>query len=321
MSSISSAANLAAPRVYRDTIQASIASHQGRAALRWENLEMTRNWILTLAMLCPALALPAQRFEAHWYQPHLLSDAAAASDRIQTLSAHFLPVSVEGANFYLEEGYSLVRAEANPSGLQLAFRKGSAARGAGAPWSPEAATPPGNLGKSPLFTTIVYHEISYLEIWRIHTHHGEPDWCVAPVENLTARNDVLCLASREDAQSLADALATLAKASGATLVPPLGLWAEQGIAEDRRLKIQQTGWLITRVDPDGPPARAGLLPGDLIYKVNNIPCPGSGSFFSAFRTAAWPAASSSDDVRVEFFRGSEHLSVIAHYSAATEGPQ
>ena len=279
---------------------------------------MMRSWILSLTVLGSALALPAQRFEAHWYQPRLLPNAAAATDRIQGLSPHFIPVSMVGVTFYLQEGYTLVRAEADAAGLQLAFRKGRAARGAQAPWSAEAQTAPSDsLGKDPLFTTVVYREISYLELWKVPAHHGHRAWCVAPVENLAARNAVLCLASHEEAQSLADALATLAQASGSTLAPPLGMWAEPGLADDRRRHVQQSGWLVSRVDPDGPPATAGLQPGDLIYKVNNSPFPGSGAFFSAFRTAAW-FNSSSGDVRVVFLRGARNLSVVLHYPAAAQ---
>lgn len=278
----------------------------------------TRSLILTLTVLGSALALPAQRFEEHWYQPHLLSSAAAATDRIQGLSSHFVPVSMEGVTFYLEEGYTLVRAEASASGLQLGFRKGRATHVAQTPWSAEAqATPSDSLGKDPLFTTVVYREINYLELWKVPAHHGHRAWCVAPVENLAGRNAVLCLSSVEEAQSLANALATLAQASGSTLASPLGMWAEPGITDDRRHRVKQSGWRVSRVDPEGPPATAGLQPGDLIYEVNHLPFPGSGSFFSAFRAAAWPGASSGD-VRVVFFRGASTLSVVLHYPAAAQ---
>jgi S1-C subfamily serine protease len=156
-------------------------------------------------------------------------------------------------------------------------------------------------------------------LWKVRAHPGHPDWCVDPVENLDARNEVLCFSSREDAQSLIDALATLAQAAGTKLTPPLGMWAEPEVVNDPLRHLQQSGWMVSRIVPDGPPAQAGLRRGDLIYEVNGRPCPGSGSFFSAFRQAAWPASGDSgDDVRVVFMRKGEHLSVILHYLPAAE---
>jgi hypothetical protein len=226
---------------------------------------------------------------------------------------------MQGYSFHIEEGYSLIRATASPAGLQFVFREGRALRGAPNPWAPESDEAASRFkpGKDAIFTTIVYHDIGYLGLWRVSAHPGHPDWCVDPVENLEARNEVLCFASREDAQSLADALATLAQASGSKLTPPLGMWAEPAVVNDSLRHLQQSGWMVSRIDPDGPPAHAGLRSGDLIYKVNDQPCPGSGSFFTAFRQAAWPA-SEGGDVRVEFMRKGEHLSVILHYPAATE---
>jgi hypothetical protein len=281
-----------------------------------------RKWMVALAVLGmvfgSSLARAGQRFEAHWYQPRLLPDAAAALDRVQALSPRFVPAGVVERDFYVLKNYTLFQAEGTSTGLQLAFRKGRTGRQALSPWSAEAeAYTSARLGKDAFFSTIVYHEISYLELWRVSMRHGHYAWCVSPVENLTARNSVLCLASQEEAQSLADALATLATAAKSVLAPPLGMWAEPGEIRDRRSKILQTGWEISRVDPEGPPTAAGLQPGDLIYKVNGLPFPGSGAFFSAFRSVAWPDASSGD-VRVDFLRGAVNLSVVVHYPVAAE---
>lgn len=280
---------------------------------------MMRNWIVSVVVLGSTLAMPGQRRGAYWYVPRLLSDAGSATDRIRDLSPRFIPVRMRGYGFHIEEGYSLVHAEATQEGLQFVFREGRAPRNAEDSWAPETeeAALQLKLGKDSIFTTINYRDIGFLGLWAVRAQPGHSDWCVDPVENLEARNEVLCFASREDAQSLADALATLAQASGSKLTPPLGMWAVPAVVNDSLRHLQQSGWMVSRIDPDGPPAHAGLRSGDLIYKVNDQPCPGSNSFFTAFRQAAWPA-SEGGDVRVEFMRKGEHLSVILHYPAATE---
>jgi len=280
---------------------------------------MMRKWILSAVVLGISLSLPAQKLGAYWYVPRLLSDAGAASDRVHDLSPRFIPVRMQGYGFHIESDYALVHAEATPEGLQFVFRKGRAPRNAEDSWAPETeeAALQLKLGKDAIFTTINYSDIGFLGLWAVRAHPGHADWCVNPVENLDARNEVLCFASREDAQSFIDALATMAQASGTKLTPPLGMWAVSGVLNDSLRHVKQSGWVVSRIDPDGPPVLAGLRRGDLIYKVNDRPCSGSGSFFSAFRQAAWPA-SDGGDVRIVFLREGEHLSVILHYPSATE---
>jgi len=274
--------------------------------------------LLPQAVLSIALAFPAlltAQFESHWYQPHNLPGVEDASDRLQLLSSHFAPVKIEGGKFYLASGYSLQRADVNKFGILLGFRKSGAVLGGRYHWSwgsgynPSIYTPQ----KDDLVTSIVFRDISYFQIWKVPTGRGHADWCVEPMDGHVGRNDVLCVGTKEDAQALIDALATLVEASGGSLSSPFGMWAKPRMSKDGGERRGKTGWQISQVDVDGPPAQAGVRIGDLLYSVNGTPCTGEGDFLNAFRDAA-SGGIEDGDLPVELLRKGKQVILDLHYA-------
>ena len=280
---------------------------------------MFRYLLLPRAALCLALAYPAllaAQIESHWYQPHDLSGVEDASDRLQLLSSHLAPVTIKGERFFPERGYSLQRADVNKFGILLGFRKSGAVLGGRYHWSwgggynPSIYTPQ----KDDLVTSIVYRDISYFQIWKVPMGRGQAGWCVVPMDGHIGRNNVLCGGSEEDAQALVDALVTLVQASGGSLSSPFGMWAKPRMNKDGGVRRGKTGWQITQVDVDGPPAQAGVRIGDLLYSVNGFPCTGEGDFLNAFRDAA-SGGVDGGDLPVELLRKGKQVILDLHYSS------
>jgi hypothetical protein len=285
---------------------------------------MFRYLLLPRAALCLALAYPAllaAQIESHWYQPHDLSGVEDASDRLQLLSSHLAPVTIKGERFFPERGYSLQRADVNKFGILLGFRKSGAVLGGRYHWSwgsgynPSIYTPQ----KDDLVTSIVFRDISYFQIWKVPMGRGQAGWCVVPMDGHIGRNNVLCVGTKEDAQALVDALATLVEASGGSLSSPFGMWAKPRMNKDGGVRRGKTGWQITQVDVDGPPAQAGIRIGDLLYSVNGFPCTGEGDFLNAFRDAA-SGGTDGGDLPVELLRKGKQVILDLHY-ASGEGAE
>ena len=279
---------------------------------------MTRNFIFSTAVSCLAIALPlslpAQRFESHWYQPQYLPNVQDASNRIEQLSPHFAPVTIEKNNFYLESGFSFVSAEGGKSGIQLVFRKGrGASRSQGSwTWDSENSQSTEILGKDEIVTSIVFAEIGYFQIWKVPAERGPAKWCVVSIDRQTRPNDILCVGNVEDAQALVDSLATLVRANGGSLTPPFGMWAKSGMAVDTHRHLEQSGWTVSGVDVEGPVARSGIRVGDIVYQVNGKPCPGSGTFFDAYNDAAREGLDGGD-VQVDLLRKGQSMLLVLHY--------
>ena len=279
---------------------------------------MFREFVFSTAISCLGLGFPsylaAQHFESHWYQPRNLPGVEDAANRLQQLSSQLAPVTIDKDNFYLESGYSFESGDASKFGIRLVFRKGHAAKEGQGRWSwdskydSSAYTP----GKDDIVSSLVYAEIGYFQIWKVPAGNGAAKWCVVPIDRLTRNNDVLCAGSEEDAQKLVDALATLVRANGGSLVPPFGMWARPGADKDTHRHVEQSGWAISDVDMEGPVAKSGLQVGDIVYRVNGKPCPGSGTFFRAFSEAAREGLEGGD-VRLEVLRKNESMFLVLHY--------
>ncbi len=280
---------------------------------------MLREGVFFRAILCLALTLPtplvAEQFTSYWYPPHLLPGVQDASDRFRLLAPHLSPVTVHGRKFYLQSGYALARADVSQFGIVLVFRKGSSAGAGQFEWNWGGANGTASSytpGKSDIVASIVYGEAGYFQIWDLPARGGVESWCVVPMHSHSDRNDVLCVGTVHDAHLLVDVLATMVQASGVKLSPPVGMWADpsQELGWGRHNK--QTAFQVSQVDWNGPPAKAGIRVGDIIYSVNGAPCVGKGDFLISFRQAAG-AALEGGEVHVDLLRKGKPLSLALNY--------
>ena len=287
---------------------------------------MIRRFVLCTAIFCLALAIPsllaAEHLESHWYQPNYLPSTQDAASRLERLSRQFSPVTIQGEKFFLESGYSFQNGDADKLGIHMVFKKGHAAKGFQGKWSWAGGSNASGFtpGKDDIVSTLVYAEIGYFQIWKVPDGYSTPKWCVVPIDRQARHNDILCVTHEEDADMLVDALATLVRADGRGLTPPFGMWAKPGSQTDYHRKLEQSGWSISAVDVEGPVADSGLRIGDIVYKVNGKPCPGSGTFFGAFSEAAQKALDGGN-VRLDVLRNGVAMFVVLHYPPSDSNPE
>lgn len=282
---------------------------------------MFRLRILPRAMLCLALGCAAhsaaQQYESVWYSPHVLPAVQDASDRLQFLVPHLAPVTIEDGKFYLQSGYTLARADVNKFGIQLVFRRTSDVPAGqyhwnwGSGYTTSTYTPE----RDDLVTRIVFGDIGYFQIWDMSSDKGGTPWCVVPIHRQANHNEVLCVRSIHDAHVLVDSLATLVQAGGGRMIPPFGLWATSSQDEGEKRRRGVAGCRISEVDWNGPPAKAGVRIGDILYTINGTPCTERERFLDVYRQAAGSALDGGS-VQVELFRKGKRVALELHYPNA-----
>ena len=283
---------------------------------------MLRKFVFLVFLSCLAIAFPrqltAEDFAAHWYQPRLLPHTEDAVKSLQRLSPTLSPVTIEGNKFFLEKDHSFVSADANKSRIHLVFRSTRAGKPGAGGWTWDRLYDAASYsldykpGPNAIVTSLVFAEIGYFQIWEVPERRDPIRWCVVPIDRGVRHNDVLCAESQEDAQTLVDSLATLVRASGGSLTAPFGMWAKPGKAREIGKQIEQSGWLVSSIETEGPVAQSGIKPGDFVYRVNGKPCPGSGTFFQAYSEAAGKDLDGGE-VGLEVLRAGAAMHFVLHY--------
>ena len=190
---------------------------------------MSRLSLYFSALVCSVLVLPtpllAKGTTGQPYQPHYLTSVEEASNRVQFLSPHFIPMSVGHKVVDLALGYSLGSLNENRLGLNLSFTKSGVEQKTQYFWAWNGGydAPVSTAYKSDMVVSIVYSKIGSFEIWNYPRRKAYPEaWCVTPVASGGSNGGRLlessiCLTSEADARGFADALATLTVAYGNTL--------------------------------------------------------------------------------------------------------
>jgi membrane-associated protease RseP (regulator of RpoE activity) len=270
------------------------------------------------AVFCAALALPAPlaaELETHWYQPRYLPSVEDASDQLKLASPNFSPMSVEVYNngsrraYGLTSGYSLERVDVNRLGINLSFTKSGVVQNSQYFWSwwGGYVAPVTMPYKDDIVTSIVYKEIEYFEIWNFPHEKNQATWCVAPTTAGLVRNSFLCVATEQDARAVADAIATLVVASGASLDSSPGIW----VAVKELEKHPEEACRISEVDRDGPPVQAGIKAGDIVRSIDGRPC--TGKTFYHDINQAMLEKKGSGDVHIEILRKGNALAFDLEY--------
>jgi len=254
------------------------------------------------------------RATMHWYQPHYLPSVDDASNRLQFLSPHFAPVTAD-AYENLTTGYSLQRVDVNKLGINLSFTKSGVNQSSQYYWSwwGGYVAPVTTPFKDDIVTTIVYSDVSYFEIYNNERAGDFPaTWCVDYIHRSAGGDSTICVPTEADSHSLIDALATLVVASGQNIELSFGATLQSASEKEVRKHPERAGLFITRMDSDGPPARAGLREGDILRSINGTPCTEKRTFWSVFIQAVRQKPEGSD-VHVELLRKGQPLVFDLHY--------
>jgi S1-C subfamily serine protease len=101
---------------------------------------------------------------------------------------------------------------------------------------------------------------------------------------------------------VADAIATLVVASGASLDSSPGIW----VAVKELEKHPEEACRISEVDRDGPPVQAGIKAGDIVRSIDGRPC--TGKTFYHDINQAMLEKKGSGDVHIEILRKNNPMS-------------
>lgn len=233
-------------------------------------LNMSRNGAFLAIAFCLALLLPASsqaKVVTYWYQPHYMAKVEYASNRLQFLSAHFAPGNSWGYVTPSSTSFTLDKASENPLGLNLYFTESGETEKCTGLLSPPVKVP----YKKQDVVSIVYSDILFFELRNITNETGPAPWCVIPFAPSASEN-ILCVPTRENAEQVIDALATLMAANGNTMKVPFGMALKQRSEKELRKHPEETGCEVLQVDEDGPPSQAGVLEGDTLHMVNGAVC-------------------------------------------------
>jgi hypothetical protein len=261
--------------------------------------------VIRLALVA-LLAVPAPLFaksnvHTYWYQPHYMASVEDASNRLQFLAPHFAPVGSRPAT----TDYTLTNLSLNKLGINLSYNESGVNQ-----------VPQGLLGltsisvpytKESVFS-IVYAGIEFIEI-RNFTAGSVAPWCAIPMGK-DSGNGIICVSNREDAERVADALATLAVAYGKNLNTSFSMAIGVMTDKEQRKHPGQTGCMVREVDENGPAAQAGIQEDDIVHAINGLPC--SLQTFSAALTEAI-AKPQGGVVHAEILRKSGPLTVDLHF--------
>jgi len=190
-----------------------------------------------------------------------------ASNRLQFLSAHFAPGNSWGYVTPSSTSFTLDKASENPLGLNLYFTESGVEEKSSGLLSPTVQVP----YKKQDVVSIVYSDTWFFGLRNIPNETGPAPWCVIPV-GPPATDNILCVPTRENAEQVIDALATLAVANGNTLKVPFGMALKLRSEKELRKHPEETGCEVVEVDADGPAAQAGVLEGDILHAVNGAAC-------------------------------------------------
>jgi len=196
-----------------------------------------------------------------------MANVEDASNRLQFLSAHFAPGNSWGYVTPSSTSFTLDKASENPLGLNLYFTESGVEDRSSGLFSPTVKVP----YKKQDVVSIVYSDILFFGLRNITNETGPAPWCVIPV-GASASENILCVPTRENAEQVIDALATLAVANGNTLKVPFGMALKLRTEKELRKHPEETGCEVLRVDEDGPASQAGILEGDVLHAVNGAAC-------------------------------------------------
>lgn len=288
---------------------------------------MLRRALIVWAAFAAFFAMPSilvAEAEVHWYWPHYLSSVEEASNRMNFLAPHFAPMEWDSTGFSLTWGYRLERVDVSKLGINLIFSKSGTAVTSQYFWGGLGGyeAPVATQYRDDIVTSIVYAETSHFDIWAFPKAKNYPaTWCVAAVLKRNPRNSVICVPNEEDAHHLADALATLALASGT--VPgesfdlPFGMSVTVSPAKEAKKHPEQRGCLVANLLLEGPPMMAGLKNGDILHAIDDKPCVGPESLRAAI--AADVSGKPEGKVHLEIYRKGRLVSLDLDYPNANLG--
>ena len=268
------------------------------------------------ALALPAL-LPAQVTVT--YQPHYLSSLQEAANQLQTLTPHFAPMEYQGGSSWgFTNSYALARVDVSKQGIKLYFSKSPAQQIQFLwIWNGASAAPPYAPYTGDIITSMVFANTSQFQMYHFSqmANTFPATWCVNPDNQPPGNNSMLCIDTRENAQVLLDALATLIVASGGDLAPNDGFGDVNEIAAKQLKKYPgETGGVVSAVAPDGAPAKAGIQANDILHAVNGKPYViNQGMVGSAVREATWHKPGGGV-VHVDIFRNHAPMSFDIHYT-------
>jgi len=254
---------------------------------------------------------------SHWYEPHYLSSIDEASYQLQRLAPEFAPIRRVRNRWGLTSGYSLRQVSVNQTGINLHFSRNAGAHKTRHSWSliGEYQAPMSVEDTDDIETSIVYADIVSFSIWKYpNSERTATPWCAVPFTPITPdtdRNDVLCVGAEEDAQSLIDAEATLAVATGSSPAKPFGMFLDEVPERLKEGNPKLAGVRILYLVPDGPEATQGIRGEDIVQSVNGKPCADGGPFRDAVAQAA--AKPQGGAVQVQILRGHKKMEFDLRY--------
>lgn len=274
----------------------------GTGSARKGEVNMIRFKAIYAAAFCLALLSPAPLLaqSVHWYQPHYMAKVEDAFNRLQFLAPHFTPAGGYNSSTH----YTLTNITQGQLGINLFFTETGVKQ-----------VPQGLLGLTSIATpyrddivdSIPYANIEYFEIWSFGS--SPTPWCVYPMGK-DAGNGIICVASEETADQVADALATLSVAYGGHPSISFSLTLVTMTEKEQRKHPEQSGCMVREVDADGPAAKAGIQKSDVLHTVNGILC-SPQAFGTAFAEVI--AKPQGGTVRAEILRKHDTLTVDLNF--------
>ena len=203
--------------------------------------------------------------ETYWYQPHYMAHVQDAGNLLQFMAPHFssffsVPLRTGSISITLD------KYDANSLGINFFFDVSGVTEKDG----------PGLLSLSTVkvpyqkqeLVSVVYADISSFQIMNFG---DASSWCAAML-NRQSGYTLLCVPTRENAQQLIDALATLMVANGN--LPGLGPGMTIAPISEKELRKHpdRPQCEVSGVSLDGPAAAAGIEASDIVQTVNGAVC-------------------------------------------------
>jgi hypothetical protein len=234
---------------------------------------MSRYRVALVAAFCLAIFFPTPLLarnvvNTYWYQPHYMAKVQDASNLLQFLSPHFIPGNPYALPNSPATTFTLDKANENNLGLNLFFTETGSYEKSPGLLSLTTVTVP---YKKEDIVSIVYADISSFEIRNNTGDASASPWCVVPLGR-SSSNNILCVPTRQNAEQVIDALATLLVANGNTMGSSFGMGLSPMSQKELRKHPDWTGCEVLEVYLEGPVLQAGIQADDILHTVNGAPC-------------------------------------------------
>jgi hypothetical protein len=212
--------------------------------------------------------LARSNLNTYWYQPHYMAKVEDASNLLQFLSPHFIPRENILSAVAPDATVILDKASESNLGLNLSFSlSGVEVKSEGLLSTTTTRTP----WSAKMVVSFVYADIASFEIQNMTNDATPSPWCVIPLSRGPV-GSLLCVPTRENAQQVIDALATLMVANGNTLGSYIGVSLAPVSEKELRKHPDRPQCEVADVSLEGPVAEAGIEDGDIVQTVNGSVC-------------------------------------------------